>query len=302
MNYENILEKLVNKNERIMVMTAENRAAIRNLQEKIGNRFIDTGITEMTLIGMAAGLALRGRIPIAHALASFLTMRAFEFARTDVGIANLPVKLVGGVPGILSEANGPTHQALEDVSIMRGIPNMKVFCPADEDDMLKCIEKVLLNESPYYIRYNDRKSDYKHSNEFIEGKAEVIEIGKDVNILTYGALFKEAYDAYRKLNKKGIKTGLINMRTLKPVDENIIVDSLTKSRITISIEDHFLKGGLYSIIAETALKYNVMGRVLPFAFDEKWFKPALLDDVLEYEGMTSEVIIKRIENYYGGIL
>ncbi len=298
MNYEEILEKLVKNNERIMVMTAENRAAIRNLPGKIGGRFIDTGITEMTLIGMASGLALRGRIPVAHALASFLTMRAFEFARTDVGIANLPVKLVGGFSGILSDGNGPTHQAIEDVSIMRGIPNMKVFCPADEDDMLICLEKVLLSESPYYIRYNNRKPEYKHNENFEEGKAEIIEVGKDINILTYGALFNEAYNAYKRLKDSGYNAGLINMRTLKPADENIIIDSLTNCSLTVSIEDHFLKGGLYSIIAETALKHNVMGKVIPFAFDEKWFKPALLNDVLEHEKLTPEAISERIINEY----
>lgn len=298
MNYEEILEKLVNTDERIMIMTAENRAAIRNLPGKIGKRFIDTGITEMTLIGMASGLALRGRIPVAHALASFLTMRAFEFARTDVGIANLPVKLVGGFSGILSEANGPTHQAIEDVSIMRGIPNMKVFCPADDDDMIKCIEKVLLSESPYYIRYNNRKTEYIHSEEFSEGKAEVIDFGKDINIITYGALFIEAYNAYKILKDSGYNIGIINMRTLKPVDEKVIIDSITSSLLTVSIEDHFLKGGLYSIIAETALKHSVTGRVFPFAFDEKWFKPALLNDVLEFEQLTPNAISEKIKNEF----
>src|SRR6202012_652928 len=97
-------------------------------------RFIDVGIAEQTLVGAAAGLALRGRIPVAHALAAFLTMRAFEFIRTDVGIARLPVKLVGGAAGILSEANGPTHQAIEDVALMRTIPHMLVFCPADTSE------------------------------------------------------------------------------------------------------------------------------------------------------------------------
>src|SRR6476620_1574638 len=114
-----------------MVLTAENRAAIRNLPAKIGDRFIDVGIAEQTMIGMAAGLALRGRIPVCHALATFLTLRAFEFSRPDVGIPRLPVKLVGGVPGFLSDGHRPTHQALEDIALMRGVPGMQVFCPAD---------------------------------------------------------------------------------------------------------------------------------------------------------------------------
>ena len=120
-------------------MTAENRALVRNIPGRLGNRFIDTGITEQTMIGAAAGLALRGRIPVVHALASFLTMRAFEFVRTDAGIPNLPIKLSSFIPGFLSDGNGPTHQAVEDISLMRGIPNMTVFAPADEQE--KCFHK-----------------------------------------------------------------------------------------------------------------------------------------------------------------
>src|SRR3954467_9142076 len=135
MSYEDTLLACATADERLMVMTAENRAAIRSLPAALGDRFVDVGIAEQTMIGMAAGLALRGRIPVVHALAAFLTMRAFEFIRTDVGIARLPVKLVGGVAGFLSEANGPTHQAIEDIALMRGIPHMQIFCPTDHHEL-----------------------------------------------------------------------------------------------------------------------------------------------------------------------
>src|ERR1700749_4811888 len=118
MTYEELLIKMAKQDERIVGMTAENRALVRNAPRELGNRFIDTGITEQTMVGMAAGLALRGRVPIVHALAPFLTMRAFEFIRTDAGIANLPVKLSGYIPGFLSDGNGPTHQSIEDILIM----------------------------------------------------------------------------------------------------------------------------------------------------------------------------------------
>jgi transketolase len=294
MNYEELLEKLVAEDERFIIMTSENRAAIRNLPEKIGNKFIDTGITEMTQIGMAAGLALRGRIPITHALSSFLTMRAFEFIRTDVGIANLPVKVVGGFSGLQSEANGPTHQALEDVSLMRGIPNVNVFCPADEDDMMKCLEKVLFSSTPYYIRYNNRKPHYEHSKYFNEGKAEIIKEVNYVTIITYGILFSEALEVMSLLERYGIKTGLINLRTLKPVDEEIIISSLSNSYLTVCMEDHFLTGGLFSIISEVALRHNITGKVLPFAFKDKWFKPSLFKDVLIYEKLSPSYILETI--------
>src|SRR5882724_8539101 len=122
LSYEEFLRRRAEGDDALVVMTAENRAAIRNLPAALGERFIDVGICEQTMIGAAAGLALRGRTPIVHVLATFLTMRAFEFIRTDVGIAGLPVKLIGYIPGFLSEANGPTHQAIEDVALMRGIP------------------------------------------------------------------------------------------------------------------------------------------------------------------------------------
>lgn len=296
MNYEEILRELVEKDERFLILTAENRAAIRNLPGQIGDRFIDTGITEQTMIGVASGLALRGRIPVAHALASFLTMRAFEFIRTDVGIGNLPVKLVGGFSGFLSEANGPTHQAIEDVSIMRGIPNVNVFCPADEEDMLICLEKILLSSSPYYIRYNNLKPVCRHSENFEPGKVEIISEGKDVTILVYGILFKQAFEAKEILEKKGYSVGLINLRTLKPVDEEAIIYAAKTSGLLVTLEDHFITGGLYSIVADIFLRNKIMCNVLPFALKDKWFKPALLNDVLEFEGFTGNKIASQIIN------
>src|SRR5262249_56711334 len=141
--YEERLTEIAESNADVVVMTAENRAAIRNLPGRLGSRFIDVGIAEQTLVGAAAGLALRGRVPVVHALATFLTMRAFEFIRTDVGIAQLPAKLVGALAGFLSEANGPTHQALEDVSLMRGIPGVNVCCPADQQEMVDALSVLV---------------------------------------------------------------------------------------------------------------------------------------------------------------
>ena len=293
MTYEDLILELINKDDRYMIMTSENRAAMRNITAKIKNNFIDTGITEQTLIGMAAGLALRGRIPIVHALATFLTMRAFEFIRTDVGIANLPVKIVGAVPGFLSDGNGPTHQAIEDVSIMRGIPNVNVFCPADEDDMLKCLPKIFEYASPFYIRYNNTKPVVKHGK-FEFGKAEVFGEGKGVAILVYGFLFGEAFKAKEILESNGISVRLINIRTPKPIDENAILKAVDECKLIVTIEDHFITGGLYTILAEVLLRNRKTANVLPFAFMNKWFKPGLLNDILEYEGFTAELMAKKI--------
>ncbi|MBE2218326.1 MAG: transketolase [Ignavibacteria bacterium] len=298
MSYENFLYDIALRDERLVVLTAENRAAIRNLPLKLGNRFIDTGITEQTMTGIAAGLALRGRIPVTHALAAFLTMRAFEFIRTDVGLPALPVKMVGGVAGFLSEANGPTHQALEDISIMRGIPNVNVFAPADEEDMLIGLETVLLSSEPCYIRYNNLKPAMLHSGTFEMGKAEMINDGEDITIITYGMLLRQAYEAMIMLETKGISVRLLNMRTLKPVDEEAIINAAHQTSMIVTLEDHFLTGGLYSIVGEVFLKHNIMNSVLPIAMENKWFKPALLDDVLKFENFTGTAIAERIHQSY----
>ena len=146
--YEEILLDCVKADDRVVIMTAENRGHMRNVPPHLGDRFIDVGIAEMTMTGAAAGLAKRGRIVITHALSSFLTLRAYEFVRDDVGILGLPVVMVGMVPGFLSDGNGPTHQAIEDVALMRGIPNIGVYCPSDEEDMKIGLKQIILSGKP----------------------------------------------------------------------------------------------------------------------------------------------------------
>lgn len=294
MTYEELLIEMALADERIVVMTAENRALVRNVPKALGARFIDTGITEQTMVGMAAGLALRGRIPIVHALAPFLTMRAFEFVRTDVGIARLPVKLSGYIPGFLSDGNGPTHQSIEDVAIMRGIPGMEVYAPADEDDLVKMLPAIWGSAAPAYVRVNHKQGTHVHEP-FRPGKAEWIAEGTDLTLLVYGFLFENALRAKALLEKEGLSVGLVNMRSLKPVDEASIVRAAQHSRLLVTIEDHLLTGGLYSIVAEALLRHRMAASVFPLALTERWFRPGLLGEVLEAEGFTPEKMAGRIK-------
>jgi transketolase len=250
------------------------------------------------MTGIATGLALRGRIPVIHALAAFLTMRAFEFIRTDIGISGLPVKLVGGVPGFLSEANGPTHQAIEDVALMRGIPNMNVFCPADEEDLLLGLKHVIDSPNHFYIRFNNLKPAVEHNRNFEIGKAEIISLGYDITILTYGMLLKEACETSPILENRGYSVRIINLRTLKPIDESVILQAAEETSLLVTLEDHFLTGGLYSIIGEIFLKNNIMAKVLPVALNNRWFKSALLKSVLEFEGFTPVKLAEKILEVY----
>jgi transketolase len=292
--YEELLKETALADERFVVMTAENRALVRNLPQVLGDRFIDTGITEQTMLGAAAGLALRGRIPVVHALSAFLTMRAFEFTRTSVGIANLPVKMSSFIPGVLSDGNGPTHQAIEDVSIMRGIPGMEVFAPADAEDLVQMLPAIWASPHPSYVRISTLPAVYKHAP-YVEGKAEVISTGKDLTILTYGFMFEQCFHAKALLEAEGLEVGLINMRSLKPLDEQAIRDLIGKTDQLITIEDHFITGGLFSIVAEFLVRAGLHIPVSPIGFDAKWFKPGRLPEVLAYEKLDPAGLVEQIK-------
>ena len=294
--YETKLKELFDANPSLICMTAENRATIRELAGWIPERFIDTGITEQTMVGAAAGLALRGRRPILHALAAFLTMRSFEFIRTDLGIASLPVTLVGFVPGFLSDGNGPTHQAIEDVSLMRGIPSMRVFCPADETELLAGLESTLSQDGPVYLRYNARPRALPAPKPFEYGKAECLSEGTDVTVLTYGMMATEAWEATQLLKEEGLSVRFLNMRTLAPVDEAAIVSASKETKLLVTVEDHFVTGGLASICSEVMVRHQQMAPLYPIGLDGRWFRPGLLKEVLEYEGFTGPHLARRILN------
>jgi len=294
MNYEDALKEIVLDDEQYIVMTADTRSEIKNLPLLLGERFIDTGISEQTLIAAASGFALRGRIPIIHAMSAFLTMRGFEFIRTDIGIGNLQVKMTGTHAGFLSEANGPAHQALEDISLMRGIPNVNIFAPADVQDLVICLSKIIEDSSAFYIRYNNAEPVYQHSKKFSIGKAEVISSGKDVTILTYGFLFSQALFTKEILETKGLSVGLVNMRTLKPFDEKLLHTLTSESEYIVTLEDHFITGGLFSILSEFYMRNNLTAKVIPIALENDWFKPLLINDVLKHEKFTPDDISERI--------
>jgi transketolase len=291
--YEDVLGSAAAADPRIVVMTAENRAPIRNLPARLGPRFVDVGICEQTMVGMAAGLALRGRVPVVHALATFLTLRAFEFIRTDVGIAGLPVKLVGTVPGFLSEANGPTHQAIEDVALMRGIPGMEVVCPADEEELVQVLPEVLRSPRPTYLRHVATRARFQHQD-YQPGVAERVADGRDVTLLSYGYLVGETAAAAELLREDGVQARMLNLRSLVPLDDAAVLRAASETPLLVTVEDHFATGGLFTVVAELLVRAGVPVPVHRLALEGRWFRPALLADVLEIEGFTAVHIAARV--------
>jgi len=302
--YEDSLLRLVHTDERLVIMTAENRAPIKELIPLIPGRFVDVGIAEQTLIGMAAGLALRGRRPIVHALSAFLTMRSFEFIRTDIGISGLPVVMVGYVPGFLSDANGPTHQAIEDIGLMRLVPSVNVFCPSDQQELAEALPEILLTEEPWYIRYLNTNGTTNETGVHLLkiGKPNVVHRGFEICILSYGVLLGYASRAASLLERSGISVQVVNVHTLKPIDTDFLEDCLAHFAMVVIVEDHFRLGGLSSIVAETVAQCHRriestgsrVAAIVPLTLGDRWFKPTLFKDVLQWEGFTAEALAARI--------
>lgn len=160
--YGEALLKIALQDDNVVIMTAENMAVIRGLNDKLQDRFIDVGIAEQSLVGIAAGLALAGRKVVVHALAPFLTMRAFEFIRTDAGLHNCDITLVGFIPGFLSDANGPTHQAIEDIALMKNVKNCQIYTPSCEEESTEILKNCMSTTGPKYIRLNHLPSSSKN--------------------------------------------------------------------------------------------------------------------------------------------
>jgi transketolase len=221
-------------------------------------------------------------------------MRAFEFIRTDVGIAGLPVKLVGAVPGFLSEANGPTHQALEDLALMRGIPSMEIICPSDEEELCRALPLLLASPRPCYLRFAAGPARVAHQTPFLPGRAEVLRQGSDITLATYGFLVGEVAAAAEELAAQGLSVRVLDMRTLAPLDEEALVRAARETRLLVTIEDHFLAGGLYTLLAEALLRHQITAPTLPIALEGRWFRPGMLADVLEVEGFTAPHLARRV--------
>jgi transketolase len=246
------------------------------------------------MVGAAAGLALRGRTPVVHALAPFLTLRAFELVRSDVGIPGLPVKLIGLAPGLVSDAGRLTHQAIDDVALMRAVPGMQVFCPADLGELVEALPEIVGSRAPAYVRFTSAPAAVEHVVPFSIGKAEVLSHEEGVSILTYGPLLREAERARRVLQERGVPVHLVNLRTLEPVDEEAIVDAVRPAELVVTLEDHSRRGGLYTIVAETCLKHRLAPRVLGLDLGSSSLAPALDADVLRDEGLSGARVAERI--------
>jgi transketolase len=254
---EGIIE-LGKKNPKIFVLGADtvSSVVINGFKEMFPDRFINVGIAETNLIGMASGLAVAGFIPFVSTYGVFASGRPWENIRSTVCYSNLNVKIGGSHSGIMVGPDGATHQALEDIAIIRCLPRMKVIVPCDLVETKKAVVASGYSDGPIYIRYGRENIPVftKDDTPFEIGKANVLRDGNDVAIISCGTMVYESLIGAEILEKKGIKARVINIHTVKPIDEKIIIAAARECGAIVTAEEHQIYGGFGSAIAEVLVK------------------------------------------------
>ena len=297
-SYGEILEKLGEENKDIVVLDADLSAATKTsiFAKKYPDRFFDMGIAEANMMGVAAGMASCGKIPYVSTFAAFAAGRAYDQIRSSICYPNVNVKICATHAGITVGEDGATHQMLEDLALMRALPNMTVLCPSDDVETKYLIEQISKLKGPVYVRLARLATPgiYEENQTFEIGKAIQIGEGTDATVFATGVVVSEAIKAKEMLEKEGIHIRVVDMHTIKPIDKEMIVKSAKETKKLISIEDHSVIGGLGSAISEV-LTQEYPCKLIRMGIHDTFGKSGNAVELLKYFGLTSEEIIKTVK-------
>ncbi len=257
--YLDTLYELAQKDKRVYALISDNGAIVYDKYRRdLPEQYLNLGISEANMIGMAAGMASCGKIPFAYTIGAFLAYRAFEFIRNDVCLQKQNVKIVGTGAGEVYSALGPTHHSTEDLGGLRALPNLTILCPASPMEVRKATEAAYEYEGPVYLRLGTNKEPeiYKKDYEFWIGKAVTIKEGNDLTLIGTGSILKDLLEVAEELEPKGIQIRVVNMHTIKPLDGDVIRQAIDETGKVITVEDHNVTGGLGSAAAEVIAQYG----------------------------------------------
>lgn len=284
-------------NEKIIVMDADLACSTQTkiFADKFPDRFFDCGIAEQNMLATAAGLASEGKIPFVASFAVFVTGRTYDQIRNGICYPNFNVKIVGTHGGVTVGEDGATHQALEDISLMRGLPHMTVIVPADCKECQETIKYAALHEGPTYIRIprSNVPDIFDKNYSFNIHKAVVVEEGTDVSVFTNGETLAEVLLAAEELKKDNISLEVINVPVVKPLDFQTVIESVKKTKLAITVENHSIIGGLGSAICET-LADKLPSKVYRFGIHDEFGQSGKAEELIEYYGLDSKTLAKRI--------
>lgn len=268
-------------------------------ERKFPDRHFNMGISEQDMVDTAAGMAMAGKLPIACSFSIFLTGVAWQQIRNGICYPNLNVKLFGSHAGIQVGEDGATHQALEDLAIMRVIPNMKVFCPADAVEMKKMFPVILEDYGPTYVRLGRQPVPviYDNKYEFKIGKGSVLVDGDDVGIIAVGSLVGPCLAAAEKLKGEGISVRVVNMSSIKPIDRGLIEETARKVKLLVTAEDHQITGGLAGAVAEVLSKAYPC-KLHSIGMHDKFGESGKSADLYKKYGFDTEGVYEQIKKWY----
>lgn len=297
-SYGEALVELGKQNPNVVVLDADLAGATKTelFAKQFPDRFLDIGIAEQDLMATSAGLATCGKIPFASTFAVFAAGRAYDQIRNSICYPELNVKIVATHAGITVGEDGATHQMLEDLSLMRTLPNMTVMCTSDDTETKWAIQEIANMQGPVYLRLARMATPilYEKGEEFTIGKAKQIGNGKDGTIFATGVMVAEAVKAQKLLKEEGIDIRVVDVHTIKPIDEETIITCAKETKKLISIEDHNIIGGLGSAIAEV-LTEKYPTKLIRMGVPDTFGKSGTADKLMQYFHLTAEDIVKKIK-------
>lgn len=275
---------------------------LRHYIKDFPENYYNLGAAEQNIVGVASGLALSGKIPFIYSITPFITARTFEQIKIDVCYNNANVKIVGIGSGVSYGTMGSTHHSLEDIAIMRSLPNMVVLSPSDPAEVEEAVSSAVIHNGPVYLRLALQSSPLEYNKKkFKIGKARVIKEGQDAAIIATGEMVGVALEAAKALEEKQINCYVINMHTLKPIDEQIVLELSEKCKAIVTIEEHSVIGGLGSAVS-SVLSQNIKSKsVLKImGFNDVFCKEYSADKfkIFEKYGLSVNDLIKQVEALY----
>ncbi len=289
---------LMKKNKDVYFLTGDlGFTVVEKIEADFPKQFINMGVAEQNMMGVAAGLALSGKKVFVYSIIPFVTMRCFEQVRNDICYHNLDVTILGAGAGLSYGILSSTHFALEDVAIFRPLPNMSIFSPADETEAKLGMDFVNNYHRPLYFRIGKKLEPivFNKPYSFKFGKAHIINEGKDITIIASGPILHEVVHALPLLKTKGINPTLIDIHTIKPLDEKSILKHIKGKKLVVTVEEHGILGGLGSAIAEVIATNSIMPKLKRIGTSDEFIKITGSQQFLrEHVGLTSRRIADTI--------
>ncbi|MBA1334270.1 MAG: Transketolase, C-terminal section [Firmicutes bacterium] len=301
--YGKTLVSLGGENDKIVVLDADLSKSTKTVlfAEAFPERFFNMGIAEQNLIGMAAGLAASGKIPFASTFAMFASGRAFEPIRNSVAYPRLNVKIAATHAGLTVGEDGASHQCIEDIALMRAVPNMTVICPADGVETEAAVRAAAEYKGPVYIRLGRSKVPAvfdKESYAFEWGKGITVREGKDAAIIATGIMVPVAVDAAAELAECGINVRVIDIHTIKPIDRELIIRAARETGAIVTAEEHSIIGGLGSAVAEVLCE-SIPVPMKRIGVRDTFGESGTAEDLLEKYGLTAKNIVEEVKRLFG---